>query len=146
MTPRRTAYSVWVCRAPAKASDPQVQARVTRRKETLKMTRTPWILAGLLALSATACGKVGPPGPARPLYGEKAKAKYQADKRAAAEAKARAEKDDQPESLPSDRAYDPNADPAPQRILPIPGQNPSVNGPAPPGVLPDPFNNPQPHG
>ena len=106
------------------------------------MTRTPLILSCLAALALTACGKVGPLDQPAPLYGQKAKARYEAQKRAAAEAKAKADKDDQPEKLPPDRTYDPNADPGPSRILPIPGQNPSPNGPAPPGVLPDPFNNP----
>jgi hypothetical protein len=44
-----------------------------------------------------------------------------------------------------DVKYDPNADPGPQRLLPIPGTNPAPNGPGQPGVLPDPMNNPGPN-
>ncbi len=95
----------------------------------------------MIALALAACGKVGELEQPAPLWGAKAKADYQAKK--AAEKAAQAEKKDQgePEVLP-DVPYDPNADPAPQRGLPIPGALPAPNDPGPPGVLPDPFNHP----
>jgi cell division septation protein DedD len=93
------------------------------------------------ALALVACGKVGTLDQPAPLYGEKAKADYQARKAAEAAARAANKDSDEPEVLP-DRVYDPNADPSPQRYLPIPGTNPAPNAPPPPGVLPDPFNNP----
>ena len=109
------------------------------------MTRSAWIVLGVAAVALGACGKVGTLDQPAPLYGEKAKADYQARKEAQAAAKAK--KDDQPEAINPDKTYDPNADPSPARALPIPGQNFNPNGPPPPGVLPDPFNNPgPPHG
>lgn len=99
------------------------------------------VLSGLLLAG---CGKIGSLDQPAPLYGEKAKASYQARK--AAEAAAKAGKSDdggEPEVLP-DVKYDPNADPSPQRYLPIPGTNPAPNAPGPPGALPDPFNHPGP--
>lgn len=103
------------------------------------MIRSLPIVLGAAAFALAACGKVGTLDQPAPLYGEKAKADYQAKKEAAAAAKAK--KDDQPESIAPDKTYDPNADPGPQRNLPIPGQTFNPNGPPPPGVLPDPFNN-----
>ncbi len=97
------------------------------------------VLAGALTLAA--CGKVGTLDQPAPLYGAKAKADYQARKAAEAAAKVKTKDSDEPEVLP-DKTYDPNADPSPQRYLPIPGTNPAPNAPPPPGVLPDPFNNP----
>jgi len=88
------------------------------------------------------CGKVGPLDQPAPLYGEKAKAQYEARKEAAAAAKAKAKQEDQPDSITPDRPYDPNADPGPQRSMPVPGQPALPNAPSTPGVLPDPFNNP----
>lgn len=102
-----------------------------------------FVVVGAAAFALCACGKVGTLDQPAPLYGQKAKARYEAQKEAAAAAKAN-KKDDQPEAITPDRTYDPNADPSSQRALPIPGTNPSPNGPPPPGVLPDPFNNPGP--
>ena len=99
-------------------------------------------LVFVAAVGLSACGKVGTLDKPAPLYGEKAKAQYQADKAAAAAAKA--QKDDgPPDPIKPDRTYNPYADPGPQRAQPIPGQNPSPSGEAPPGVLPDPFARPQ---
>ena len=106
------------------------------------MIRPTLAVIGLAAFALCACGKVGTLDQPAPLYGERAKAQYEAKKEAASAAKAK--KDDQPEAIDPDRPYDPNADPSSQRALPIPGTNPSPNGPPPPGVLPDPFNNPGP--
>ena len=94
------------------------------------------------ALALTACGKVGSLDQPAPLYGERAKADYQARKAAEA-AKVQDKKDDNEiEALPNDRRYDPNADPGPSRFLPIPGESTPPNAPGPQGALPDPFNHP----
>ncbi len=99
-------------------------------------------LALAAAVCLSACGKVGTLDQPAPLYGEKAKAQYQAEKAAAAAAKA--DKDNgPPDPIRPDRTYNPYADPGPQRAQPIQGQNPSPSGEAPPGVLPDPFARPQ---
>ena len=108
------------------------------------MIRPSLIVIGA-AFALAACGKVGPLDQPAPLYGEKAKAQYEAKKEAAAAAKAKAKEEDQPESITPDRTYDPNADPGPMRSMPAPGQPSMPNGPPPPGVLPDPYNNPGPH-
>jgi hypothetical protein len=111
------------------------------------MTRRSLIVIGFIVLGSgafalAACGKVGALDQPAPLYGEKAKAQYEAKKEAQAAAKAKAKADDQPETISPDRPYDPNADPGPSRSLPVPGENHMPNAPPPPGVLPDPFNNP----
>ena len=95
----------------------------------------------LAALALSGCGKVGELEQPAPLWGAKAKADYQARKAAEAAAKAEKKDEGEPEVLP-DVPYDPNADPSPQRGLPIPGALPAPNDPGPPGVLPDPFNHP----
>ena len=105
------------------------------------------ILIGLVFLGGGAsalagCGKVGPLDQPAPLYGEKAKAQYEAKKEAAAAAKAKAKENDEPESIAPDKPYDPNADPGPMRGMPVPGQPTMPNAPPTPGALPDPFNNP----
>jgi len=109
------------------------------------MTRVLLIVAGVAALGLVGCGKVGTLDQPAPLYGDKAKADYQA-RRSAADQAAQDKKDQaEIETLPpdTDRKYDPNLDPGPARALPVPGAPPSPNGPPPPGVLPDPFNHPQ---
>ena len=107
------------------------------------MNRTPLLLLGAATLALTACGKVGALEQPAPLYGEKAKADYQARKAAEAAA-ARDNRDPgQIQPLPADKRYDPTADPGPARFLPIPGESTAPNAPGPPGVLPDPFNHPQ---
>jgi hypothetical protein len=80
-----------------------------------------------------------------PLWGEKAKAKYQADKKAAAAAADAAKEDNgPPEPLPRDpRDTDPNLGLTPPRAQPIPGQAQSPFGTPPAGALPDPFAHPQ---
>lgn len=99
------------------------------------------VAVAIAAMALTACGKVGELERPAPLYGAKAKADYQARKAADAAAKAEKKDDGEPEVLP-DVTYDPNADPLPQRGLPIPGTNPAPNEPGPSGALPDPFNHP----
>ena len=59
------------------------------------------IVAGL-ALSLAACGKVGTLEQPAPLYGAKAKARYEAAKQAAVEAKAQRSDSGKPEPLPAD--------------------------------------------
>jgi hypothetical protein len=106
------------------------------------MTRSPLIFALASALALGACGKVGALEQPAPLYGAKAKADYNAGTQAAAD-KAQAKKDqDQIERLPTEKPYDPNADPSPSRYVPVTGEPPAPNAPAPPGVLPDPMNQP----
>ena len=107
------------------------------------MTRTSALLfIAASALVLTACGKIGTLEQPAPLYGEKAKADYRARK-AAETAAAQTKKDDsQIETLPTDKRYDPNADPGPSRYQPIPGAPTAPNAPGPQGVLPDPFNHP----
>ncbi|HZK98668.1 MAG TPA: hypothetical protein VFC47_02105 [Caulobacteraceae bacterium] len=100
------------------------------------------LLAATVALSA--CGRVGTLDQPAPLYGAKAKAKYQMDKEAAAAAKATKEDNGVPEPLPRDpRDSDPDLDLSPARTQPIEGQRPNLSGAPAPGVLPDPFNHPQ---
>jgi hypothetical protein len=97
-------------------------------------------LAATLALAA--CGKVGALEQPAPLYGAQAKADYDAHKKAAAD-KAQARKDqDQIERLPTEKPYDPNADPSPSRIVPVTGERPAPNAPPSPDILPDPMNQP----
>ena len=107
------------------------------------MIRYPLIFGLAAVVGLAACGRVGALEQPAPLYGDKAKAQYQARKQAAAAA-AQAKKDqDQVERLPPDKPYDPNADPSPSRVLPIPGEPQTPNGPPPQGVLPDPINAPK---
>lgn len=106
------------------------------------MTRALVLFAVAASLTLGACGKVGSLDQPAPLFGEKAKAQYQARKAAAAAAAQSRKDDDQIQTLP-DRRYDPNADPGPSRALPIPGAHATPNGPPPEGVLPDPFNHPR---
>ncbi len=107
------------------------------------MTRSPHIVALAAIIALGACGKVGALDQPAPLYGAKAKADYDARKKASAD-KSQAKKDqDQIERLPTEKPYDPNADPAPSRMVPVTGEPPAPNAPPPsPGVLPDPINQP----
>ena len=104
------------------------------------MTRTPRRLALVAILALGACGKVGALDQPAPLYGAKAKADYDARSEAASD-KSQARRDqDQIERLPTEKRYNPNADPSPSRVVPVTGQNRAPNGPPPQGVLPDPMN------
>jgi hypothetical protein len=107
------------------------------------MTRSLLLFALAGSLTLGACGKVGALEQPAPLYGAKAKADYEARKQAAAEAAAARKADDQIETLPDEKRYDPNADPTSSRTLPIPGAHTPPNGPPQPGVLPDPYNDPK---
>lgn len=107
------------------------------------MTRAFVLLAVAGSCILGGCGKVGTLDQPAPLFGEKAKARYQAQKAAAAAAARSRGDDDQIEALPGDKRYDPNADPGPSRALPIPGAHATPNGAPPEGVLPDPYNHPQ---
>lgn len=67
------------------------------------MTRHATLLLSVAALLAlTACGRVGALDQPAPLYGEKAKADYQARKAAAAAAAKAAKDEGQPAPLPPD--------------------------------------------
>lgn len=106
------------------------------------MTRSPHILVTAAILVLGACGKVGALDQPAPLYGAKAKAEYDARKQASAD-KAQAKKDQgEIERLPTEKRYDPNADPSPSRVVPVTGERPAPNAPSAPGVLPDPMNQP----
>lgn len=106
------------------------------------MTRSTIVLTLATTLALAACGKVGVLDQPAPLYGAKAKADYNARKQAAA-TRAQARRDqDQIERLPTDKPYDPNADPSPSRLVPVTGEPPAPNAPPSAGVLPDPINQP----
>jgi hypothetical protein len=98
-----------------------------------RATRRAMILAACgVALALGACGKVGQIDQPAPLYGDKAKADYQA-KQAAAEAKA-AKKAGQPQHVP-----DPYTQPGTVLANPLPGAPPAPNAQPPQGVLPNPM-------
>jgi hypothetical protein len=106
------------------------------------MTRSTLVFTLAATLALGACGKVGALEQPAPLYGAKAKADYNARKQADAD-KAQAKKDqNEIERLPTEKPYDPNADPAPSRLVPVTGEPPAPNAPSAPGVLPDPINQP----
>jgi hypothetical protein len=103
-----------------------------------------WAAIAACALTLVGCGKVGTLDQPAPLYGEKAKAEYKAQKAAAQAAAAKAKKDDgPPDALPGAKPYDPYIDPGPSRSNPVPGQNPSPFGQPARSGLPDPFNDPR---
>lgn len=106
------------------------------------MNRSTLLIALATALALGACGKVGALEQPAPLYGAKAKADYDARKQAAAD-KAQAKKgEDLIERLPTEKPYDPNADPSPSRLVPVTGEPPAPNAPPSAGLLPDPINQP----
>jgi predicted small lipoprotein YifL len=105
--------------------------------------RSAAICAAVLALAA--CGRVGPLDQPAPLYGAKAKADYQARKKAAATA-AKASKDqDEPEALAPDTPGPDNPGTIPDnlRTNPAPGMRTAPGGAPPANILPDPYNRPQ---
>ena len=104
--------------------------------------RLPIFLCAAFAMILVGCAKVGVLERPAPLFGEKAKAQYQAQQRAAARAKAERNDKGQPEALPPDEA-DPGSVPSTPRDRPIEGQAPSPFGAPQPGLLPDPYNHPQ---
>ena len=113
------------------------------------------LLAGAAALALSACGKQGALERPAPLWGAKAKARYEAQQRQnrlnprpndAAPTAASGENAQsgsvEPTAVPS------ITDPAsgavmPPRSAPLPGAKPDPNASAPPGVLPDPYARPQ---
>ena len=106
------------------------------------MTRSSFLFTLAAALALGACGKVGALEQPAPLYGAKAQADYKAGAQAAAD-KMQAKRDqNQIERLPTEKLYDPNADPSPSRLVPVTGERPAPNSPPSPGVLPDPINQP----
>ncbi|MBV8593366.1 MAG: hypothetical protein JOZ27_03580 [Caulobacteraceae bacterium] len=107
------------------------------------MTRNPTLFALAVVLGLSACGKVGALEQPAPLYGDKAKADYQAAKAAKAAADQARKDDGDIERLPGERPYDPNLDLTPQRTHPIEGTPSDPNRPQPQGVLPDPIARPQ---
>jgi hypothetical protein len=102
------------------------------------------LLCGGVGLALAACGRVGPLDQPAPLYGEKAKADYEARKKAQAAAKASRDQDE-PEPLAMDTPGpdNPRAMPDNLRTSPAPGMRPGPNAPPPANVLPDPYSRPQ---
>ena len=91
--------------------------------------------AVILAAGLGGCGKVGQLERPGPLFGAERNTTKDAD-----EAVRKGDPTRPVDTVdPRDRA----TDPAPQRTLPIPGDNPSATDPAPAGVLPDPYANPR---
>ena len=106
------------------------------------MTRSTLLFTLATTLALGACGKVGALEQPAPLYGAKAKADYDARKQTASD-KAQAKKDQgQIERLPTEKPYDPNADPSPSRLVPVTGEPPAPNAPSGQDILPDPINQP----
>jgi len=93
------------------------------------------LFVGLAAFALAGCGKVGTLDQPAPLWGEKTKAKYEAQKAQAAAAKVAKDEANPPETLPDGRGYDPKLDPGPIPNLGMPGQTSPE-----PGVLPNPVN------
>jgi hypothetical protein len=92
------------------------------------------------------CGKVGALDQPAPLWGEKAKAEYRAQKAAEAADKAAAKDEGQPEPLAPDTPPPPSpAQRGPDTLRNAPGQGmrPLPDAPGPPGAQPDPFTGPR---
>ena len=93
------------------------------------MIRPSLIMLGIAAFALSACGKQGDLERPAPMFGEKARANYEAEQAAAAAAKAKKKQPSAREPLPGDPR---EANPlAPARAAPIPGTNPDPFG-APP--------------
>ncbi|HET6972306.1 MAG TPA: hypothetical protein VFH92_14350 [Phenylobacterium sp.] len=101
------------------------------------MSRRLLALSGALVLAASlgACGKVGRLERPGPLFGAERNTTKDADE---------AQRKRDP-SRPVDTVdpRDRSTDPAPQRTLPLPGDNPSATDTAPPTAFPDPYANPR---
>lgn len=107
------------------------------------MIRTPLAILALGALALGACGKVGSLDQPAPLFGEKAKARYEAQKAADAAAKAHKNDKGEPQALPADPNQDLATAPGTQRAHPIEGQRPDPFAAPPRGALPDPMSQPE---
>jgi hypothetical protein len=100
--------------------------------------------AALIALCTSACGKQGDLERPAPMWGAKARAEYEAQKRQQADTKTREAQGNQIDTLPDEGpGSDPYANPAPPRTQPIQGRQPSPLGEEQPGALPDPYARPQ---
>jgi predicted small lipoprotein YifL len=98
----------------------------------------------LLAAPLGACGKQGDLERPAPLWGARAKAEYEAQKRQQADTKTNEAQGNQIETLPDEGpGSDPYTNPAPPRAQPIQGQTPSPTAGGQPGALPDPYARPQ---
>jgi hypothetical protein len=105
----------------------------------------PALIISSLALAA--CGKQGELDRPAPLFGERAKAQYQAEKRAAAAAKTESTGSSANSQGIANSPYPDGSgstDPAlqPSRSSPTPGEPPNPAGTHSGGVLPDPYANP----
>jgi hypothetical protein len=102
------------------------------------MIRPALFLFVCATLALGACAKVGSLDQPAPLYGDKAKANYEAQKAAAARANRTPQTE--PEALPPDSSV---PEQEPPRTAPVPGESPGPLGAPPPGVLPNPYDQPQ---
>jgi len=102
------------------------------------MIRPDLFLFVCATLALGACAKVGSLDQPAPLYGDKAKANYEAQKAAAARANQTPQTE--PEALPPDSS---TPEQEPPRTAPVPGESPGPLGAPPPGVLPNPYDQPQ---
>lgn len=111
---------------------------MNRRLAALALTG---LFTGALALGA--CGKQGELERPAPLWGDKAKAEYQAQKKREQEEREAAAANGGSSTLVRPGPGDPGQPGVPARTAPIPGgpQDPGASGP--PGVLPDPYARPQ---
>jgi hypothetical protein len=99
-------------------------------------------LTALAALVLGSCGKQGELERPAPLWGAKAKAEYEAQRRKAGEQREDAQRDGTspiPQPLPGDAGQTS----VPARTAPMPGAPPDPNASAPAGVLPHPYPRPQ---
>ena len=112
---------------------------------THRVTLRSAVICGAAVLMLAACGRVGPLDQPAPLYGEKAKADYQARKKAAAAAAKASRDEDQPEPLAPDTPGPdtPRTTPGNLRTNPAQGMRSLPDAPPPANVLPDPYNRPQ---
>jgi len=110
------------------------------------MTRTLVAIAAITLAGASlcACGKQGDLERPAPLWGAKARAEYEAQKREQADRKTNEAQGNQIETLPDEGpGSDPYANPAPPRAQPIQGTPPSPDAPAQPGAMDDPYTRPR---
>jgi len=103
----------------------------------------PLILIGALGGGLAACGKQGDLDRPGPLWGPKAKADYEAQKRKEADDQTRQSESDQRDTpAQGGPGVDTTTLPAPPRSAPIQGQSPDPFKSQPQGAMPDPFTYP----
>ena len=87
--------------------------------------RTPLLLAMAAVLAVGGCAKVGTLDRPAPWFGERAKAKYRAEKAAEAAAKTEKPEPQEPEPLPDTSGQAPPG-PSVQPVQPSPGEAPTL--------------------